>query len=458
MTLLPRGRKHRNPEVITMRLSFRALMKITIVLSCLLVAQAGWADVVKIVVDGVIHPIAAERVDRAIQEAQRTHADAVLIEMRTPGGLMSSMESIIHKVLDSPVPVIIYVTPSGAGASSAGFFILEAADVAAMAPGTNTGAAHPVRGDGATMDPVMKEKIENYAASLMRSYVSKRGRNVEVAESAVRQSKSFTADEALAQHVVDYIAKDEADLLKQIDGKTITRFDGSKVVLHVAGKNVRVQPITLKEQILSWLMDPNITFLLFTIGMLAIYFEFNHPGAVVPGVVGFIAILLALYALNLLPFRSIGLVLIFSAFIMYALEAKFQTHGVLTIGGIVLMVLGALLLVDGPIPQMRVKLSMALAVSIPLGLITVFLMTIALRARHNKVVTGEQGLIGEHGVVRSPMNPNGKVFVRGTLWDAVATTNLEVGHQIVVRGVKDLVLEVEPLAASQPVTLNTANV
>ncbi|HET7871591.1 MAG TPA: nodulation protein NfeD [Terriglobales bacterium] len=438
-----------------MRLSFRSLMKIAIAVSCLLASEAGWADVVKIVVDGVIHPVAVERVDRAIQEAQRTHADAVLIEMRTPGGLMSSMESIIHKVLDSPVPVIIYVAPSGSGASSAGFFILESADVAAMAPGTNTGAAHPVRGDGQTMDPVMKEKIENYAASLMRSYVSKRGRNVEVAESAVRQSKSFTADEALAQHLVDYIAKDESDLFKQIDGKTITRFDGSKVVLHVAGKSVRVQPATLRQQILSWLMDPNITFLLFTIGMLAIYFEFNHPGAVVPGVVGFIAILLALYALNLLPFRSIALVLILSAFILFALEAKFQTHGVLTTGGIVMMVLGALLLVDGPIPQMRVKLWTALSVSIPLGLITVFLMTIALRARRNKVVTGEQGLIGEHGVVSAPMSPAGKVFVRGTLWDAVATTRLEVGQPIVVRGISGLVLEVEP-APSRAATLDAA--
>jgi membrane-bound serine protease (ClpP class) len=458
MNLLPASKNNRNLEVTTMRPTFRSLMKIAIVISCLLVSCTGWADILKIVVDDTIHPVAAERVDRAIQEAQRTHADALLIEMRTPGGLMSSMEEIIHKILDSPVPVIIYVTPSGSGASSAGFFILESADVAAMAPGTNTGAAHPVRGDGQAMDPVMKEKIENYAASLMRSYVSKRGRNVEVAESAVRQSKSFTADEAFAQHVVDYIAKDEADLFRQIDGKTITRFDGSKTQLHVAGKPVRVHDMTLRQRILSILMDPNIAFLLFTIGALAIYFEFNHPGAVIPGVVGFIAILLAIYALNMLPFRSIALVLIISAFVFFGLEAKFQTHGALTTGGIVMMVLGALLLVDGPIPQMRVHLSTALAVSISFGLITVFLMTIALRARQNKVVTGEQGLIGEQGVVRSPMTPAGKVFVRGTLWDAVATTELAVGQQVVVRGVKNLVLQVEPAPAAQPVTMGTAKI
>jgi len=441
-----------------MRRSFRFFLALAGILSCALVSHAESGDVLKIVVDGTIHPIVVEQVDRAIQEAQRTHAEALLIEISTPGGLYQSTRDIIHKVLSSPVPVIIYVTPSGGWAASAGFFILESADVAAMTPGTNAGAAHPVRGDGATMDPVMKEKVENDAAALMRSYVGKRGRNVELAESAVRQSKSFSADEALAQHLIEYIAKDQDDLFKQLDGKTITRFDGSKVVLHLAGKHVRLYEMTLREHILAWLMDPNITFLLFTIGMLAIYFEFNHPGAVVPGVVGFIAILLALYALNLLPFRSIALVLILSAFALFALEAKFQSHGVLAIGGVAMMVLGALLLVDGPIPQMRVRLWTALSVSIPLGAITVFLMTIALRARRNKVVTGEQGLIGEHGVVRSPMTPAGKVFVRGALWDAVATTNLDVGQQVVVCSVKDLVLQVEPAPASRLAPLDAAKI
>jgi len=441
-----------------MRLLFRSFLTAAIILSSALASRAGSGDILKIVVDGPIQPIVAEQIDRASQEAQRSQAAALLIEINTPGGLMSSMEEIIHKVLDSPVPVIIYVTPSGGGAASAGFFILESADVAAMTPGTSTGAAHPVLGDGAPMDPVMKEKMENYAASLMRSYVGKRGRNVEVAESAVRKSKSFTADEALAQHLVENIAKDENDLFQQLEGKTIQRFDGSKVVLHLAGKPVRLYEMTLRQHILSWLMDPNISFLLFTIGLLAIYFEFNHPGAVIPGVVGFIAVLLALYALNMLPFRSIALVLIISAFVFFALEAKFQTHGALAVGGIVMMVLGALLLVDGPIPQMRVHLWTALSVSIPLGAITVFLMTIALRARRNKVVTGEQGLVGEIGVVRSPMTPAGKVFARGTLWDAVATTNLDVGQQVVVRGIKDLVLQVEPIAASRPAAMDAAKV
>jgi membrane-bound serine protease (ClpP class) len=422
----------------------RKLLKKALVLLLCLAPLSASADVLKLVIDNTIQPLSEERFDRAIDEAQKTHADALLIELRTPGGLMTSMEHIIHKILASQVPVIIYVTPSGSGAASAGFFILESADVAAMAPGTNTGAAHPVWGDGRAMDPVMKEKVENYAASLMRSYVSKRARNVQVAESAVRQSKAFTADEALSEHLIDYIAKDEADLLRQIDGKTITRFDGSKTVLHVANKAVRVYPMTLREEILSALMDPNFTLLLMALGALCIYFEFSHPGAVVPGAVGFVAILLAIYALDMLPFRTISLVLILCAFVFFALEAKFQTHGVLAVAGLVMMILGSLLLVDGPIPQMRVKWWTALSISIPIAGITVFLMTIALRARRNKVVTGIQGLIGEVGTVSSPLVPSGKVFIRGELWDAIASGNIDVGRAVIVRSVRDLTLQVEP--------------
>jgi membrane-bound serine protease (ClpP class) len=429
--------------------------KIAIVVALCMIARAARAEVLKIVVDDTIQPVVVERIDRAIQEASRTHSDALLIELRTPGGLMTSMEEIIHKILDAPLPVIIYVTPSGAGASSAGFFILESADVAAMAPGTNAGAAHPVRGDGVALDPVMKEKLENYAASLMRSYASKRGRNVEVAESAVRQSKSFTADEALAQHLIDYIAKSEGDLLQQLDGKTVTRFDGSKVTLHVAGKPVRLFDMTIRERVLSWLMDPNIAALLFAIGMMALYAEFNHPGAIVPGVIGFVAIVMALFALHMLPVRYGALAMILSAFVLFALEAKMHSHGVLTTGGIIMMILGMLLLVDGPIPEMRVKLWTALSVSIPLGLITVFLMSLALRARKNKVVTGEQGLIGETAVVISALNPSGKVRLRGALWDAVASANVEVGRPVVVRSVHNLVLQVDPVA--QPAAFGPAH-
>jgi membrane-bound serine protease (ClpP class) len=419
-----------------------------------LFSRAASAEVLKIVVDDTIHPLVEQRFERAIQEAEATHADALLIELRTPGGLMSSMEGIIQKLLAAKVPTIIYVTPAGSDASSAGFFILEAADVAAMAPGTNTGAAHPVWGGGQIMDPIMKEKLENYAASLLRSYTSKHGRNVEVAETAVRQSKSFTADEALAQHLVDYIAKDEQDLFRQLEGKTITRFDGSKVQLHLVGQPVREQEMTLKQRTLTVLMNPSIAFMIFAIGMLAIFVEFNHPGAIVPGVVGFVAVLLSLYTLDFLPLRSIGLVLIFAAFAMFIAEAKIQSHGIIGAGGILLMVLGALLLVDGPIPQMRVQLWAALAVAIPMGFITVFLMSVALKARKNKIVTGEQGLVGEIGLVTAALVPAGKIFVQGAIWDAVAAQNVEAGRRVVVRHVENLVLQVEPLR--EPVLQTTA--
>jgi membrane-bound serine protease (ClpP class) len=406
--------------------------------------SASAAEVLKIVVSDAIHPITDEYIGRAIAEAERNKDQALLIEINTPGGLLDSTRDIIEKILASPVPVIIYVTPSGSRAASAGFFILESADVAAMAPGTNTGAAHPVSLGGGKMDDTMKEKIENDSAALMRSVVSKRGRNVEIAESAVRQSKSFTDQEALSQKLIDYVAPSEDDLFKQLQGKQVKRFNGQTITLNLVGDPVRPFDMTLKQHILAYLMDPNIAFILFAVGALALYVEFNHPGAVLPGTVGVVFILLAVFAFNLLPVRFAAVVLILASFALFALEAKFATHGVLAIGGIVTLTLGGLLLVDAPIPEMRVHLLTALAVSIPLGLITVFLMSIALKARHNKVVTGVQGLIGEIGLTQSALSPQGKVFVHGELWDAVSSANLPAGQPVVVRQVKGLQLSVDP--------------
>jgi membrane-bound serine protease (ClpP class) len=380
----------------------------------------------------------------------------VLIEIRTPGGLADSTREIIAKMLASPVPVIVYVYPTGSRSASAGFYILEAADIAAMAPGTNTGAAHPVL-LGTTMDPVMKEKLENDSAAFMRSFVAKRGRNVEVAESAVRQSKSFTDQEALQQHLIDYVAKDASDLLKQVDGKNVKRFDGQTQILRTAGAQVIDYDMSLKEQILGFMMDPNIAFLILIIGAAAIYAEFNHPGAVIPGVVGIIFVVLAVFALNLLPLRFAGVALLLTAFILFALEAKFATHGVLGVGGIAVMILGALLLVDGPIPQMRIRVLTAFAVSIPFGLLTLFLVDIAVRARRGKVVTGERGLIGEVGVAQTQLWPEGKVFVHGEIWNASSASRVEPGQTVRVTAVHDLVLTVEPVAPGVPVGSNRIN-
>src|SRR5207249_9443881 len=313
---------------------------------------------------------------------------------------------------------------SGSRAASAGFFLLESADVAAMAPGTNTGAAHPVTIGGGKMDDIMKTKIENDSAALMRSVASKRSRNVDVAESAVRQSKSFTDQEALSQKLIDYVASSEEDLLKKMQGKTVKRFSGQSVTLRLAGEAIRPFDMTLKQRILAFIMDPNIAFILLAIGALALYAEFNHPGAVLPGTVGVVFILLAAFALTLLTTRFAALALIVGAFVLFALEAKLASHGVLTVRGIVLLTLGALMLVDAPIPEMRVHLLTALAVSIPLGVITAFLMSIALKARANKVVTGAQGLVGEIGIAQTPLSPQGKVFVHGELWDATSSINV----------------------------------
>jgi membrane-bound serine protease (ClpP class) len=412
------------------------------------------ADVLRLDINDTIHPITLEFITRGINAAHAQHADAILIRLSTPGGLADSTREIIQAIVASPVPVIIYVAPSGARAASAGFFILEAADVAAMAPGTNTGAAHPVSIGGAQTDKIMSEKIENDSAALMRSIVAKRGRNVEVAESAVRQSKSFTDQEALKEKLIDLVAPSEQELLKQLDGRTITRFNGEKVTLRLAGQAVHDFEMTLKQRILAFLMDPNMAFILLAIGLLSLYIEFNHPGAIVPGVVGFFFVVLAVFALNILPVRYAALGLILLAFVFFALEAKIASHGALGIAGTASLVIGALLLVDAPIPQMRVRLWTALAVSIPLGLITTFLMGIALKARHNKITTGPQGLIGEIAVARTPLQPRGKVFVHGELWDAVSSVPVESGESVCVRAVNDLHLEVEPVTVprtSQPV-------
>lgn len=419
------------------------------VVSCLLLgfSAISRAEVLKVIVNDTIQPVTDEYIGRALDDAKQHGDQAVLIELNTPGGLLESTRDIITRILDSQVPVIIYVAPSGSRAGSAGFYILEAADVAAMAPGTNAGAAHPVTITGGKMDDIMKAKIENDSAAFMRSFVSKRGRNVEVAETAVRQSKSFSDAEALKDNLIDIVAANQDELFKQLQGRTVKRFNGQQITLDLVGQPVRDYDMTLKQRILSYIMDPNVAFILLAIGALALYAEFNHPGAVLPGTVGVVFILLAAFALNLLPVRHAALLMILAAFILFGLEAKFATHGVLGIGGIVMLTIGALLLVDAPIPEMRVRWLTALSVSIPVGLITVFLMSIALKARRNKVVTGAQGLIGEIGIARTALAPNGKVFVHGEIWDATSKVNIAAGEQVVVQRVDGLKLQVEPVAA-----------
>lgn len=447
MNSFPRARM--NPFGWGFSWKIQALLALLVFLSFPALSSA---EVLKITLNDTIQPITDEFIGRALAEAKAKNDQALLIEINTPGGLVESTREIIEKIVDSPVPVIVYVTPSGSRAASAGFFILESADVAAMAPGTNTGAAHPVTLGGSKMDDVMKQKIENDLAALMRSVASRRGRNVDIAESGVRESKSFTEQEALSKKLIDYVASSEDDLFRQVADHPIKRFDGKTITLNLVGQPIRIFDMTLKQRILDRLMDPNVAFILLAVGLLSLYVEFNHPGAVLPGTVGVIFILLAAFALNLLPVRFAALALIATAFILFALEAKFASHGVLTTGGIVLLTLGGLLLVDAPIPEMQVHLLTALAVSIPLGIITAFLMSIALRARRNKVVTGTEGLVGEIGVARTPIAPRGTVFVHGEIWNATSPKPIEAGSNVIVRRVVGLELEVMPLTSSDEIT------
>ncbi len=418
-------------------------MRAALALLILLTSVHANAAVLRVVVDDIIHPISDEFVGRALDEAVLRKADVVILELRTPGGLETSMRGIVEKIIRSQVPVIVWVGPSGARAASAGFFILEAADIAAMAPGTNTGAAHPVMLGGEKLDDIMKMKMQNDSAAFIRSLAQRRGRNVAAAESGVREAKSFTEDEALSLKLIEVIATDVPSLLRWADGKTVKRFNGSTTVLRTANKPVVDYEMSLKQRLLSWIMDPNVAFILMSLGMLALWAEFNHPGAILPGVVGLIAILLAVFALNLLPTRYAALVLILAAFALFALEAKFTSYGILGIGGVICMIFGALLLVDGPIPEMRVHLVTALVVSVPLGAIAVFLMTLVMKAHKNRVTTGTEAMIGEIGVARTMLQPEGKVFVHGELWNATASGAIAAGTRVRVRAVEGLRVVVE---------------
>jgi membrane-bound serine protease (ClpP class) len=401
------------------------------------------SKVVAVDVDGVIHPVTTEIVAGAIAQAKQEHASLVLVRLNTPGGLMDAMRETIRKIVSSPVPVVTYVAPSGSRAASAGFFILESGDVAVMAPGTNTGAAHPVALTG-EMNAEMKEKVVNDSAAYMRSICTRRGRDSAVAETAVRQSKSFTEKEALDQHLVDLIAGNEQELLPLLDGRTVTRFDGSTVTLHTAGAAVEVYQRTLRQRIISSVADPNIALMLLVIGALAIYVEFTAPGMVAPGVVGSILLLLGLSALSVLPINWLGAALLLLAFALFALEAKMAAHGVLGVGGAVAMMLGAVMLVDSPLPEMRIHWTTAIALALPFSLITVWLLSLAVRARRNKVETGSEAMVGEIGSVFSPLAPEGKIFVHGEYWNAVSPVPVPAGARVRVTAVEGLTLTVEP--------------
>jgi membrane-bound serine protease (ClpP class) len=399
--------------------------------------------VIAVDVNGMVHPITAEIVEGALAQARNENASLVLVRLNTPGGLMDAMRETIEKIVASPVPVVTFVAPSGGRAASAGFFLLEAGDVAAMAPGTATGAAHPVL-VGANVDAVMKQKAENDAAAYLRSICEKRGRNSALAETAVRESKSFTEREALDQKLIDLTAPGERQLLAALDGRAVTRLDGTVTTLHTTGAEVVEYRRTLRQRIISAIADPNIALVLLVIGALGMYVEFSSPGVIAPGVFGGILVLLGLSAISVLPINWLGAALLVLAFTLFVLEVKFTSHGVLGAGGALAMVLGSVMLVESPVPELRIHWSTALAVTLPFSAITVFLLTIAVRARKNKVETGVEGMIGQIGEALTHLAPEGKVFVRGEYWNAVALRPVAAGARVKVTAIDRLTLTVEP--------------
>jgi membrane-bound serine protease (ClpP class) len=414
------------------------------------------SSVVEIPIDGEIEPILADYVVHGIERAATDHASLILITIDTPGGLDSSMRAIIQAILRSTVPVVVYVYPTGSRAASAGFYILLSADIAAMSPGTETGAASPIMeigGQVVQIDDTLRKKIVNDATAYLRSYSSKRGRNVDLAMTAVTDAKAFSDKEALDGKLIDIVTASKEDLLAQLNGRTITRFDGTSTSLALAHPVVSRFEMSGREKFLARIVQPDVFFILLILGVLGLYVEFTHPGAFAPGVIGGIAMVLALYAMHLLPINFAGVLLIALAMALFILEAKFPTHGVLGVGGVVSMVLGALFLIRSPLTGMGVSLWTALAVVIPFGIIVIILMRLVLRSRTWKVSTGKEELIGEVGEVRetlgSSQNPDnmGSVFVHGELWRAAARPGETIpeGARVRVKKVKGLTLEVEPL-------------
>jgi len=409
--------------------------------------------VLELKLDREVEPILANYIAEGLADANKRHAALVLITMDTPGGLSDSMTRIIHDILNSPVPVAVYVGPSGARGASAGFFILLSADIAAMAPGTRTGASTPILlpgGFSIPIDEVLRKKLNNDATAFLRSFTGKRERSPGLAETAVTEARAFTEEEALAGHLIDLIAKDKDDCLKQLDNREIRRFDGSKQVLSLHNYVLAEFQLSARQKILARIVEPDVFFLLLMIGVLGLYTEFTHPGVIAPGVIGGICTVLALYAMHLLPVNYAGVLLILLALAMFILEAKFASHGVLMIGGVVAMFLGALFLVRSPLTPGGVSFGIALSVTIPFAILTVFLMRLVLKSRSWKTKTGKEQMIGAQGIVTTalPAQGEGMIRVHGELWRAAATGAIPEGATVQVIRVEGLKLFVEPQAIS----------
>jgi membrane-bound serine protease (ClpP class) len=406
-------------------------------------------EIARIDVNGAIDPVTAEFVARSIAKAESERANFLLIRLRTPGGFSSSMEEIISRMLSSRVPIVVYVAPSGAKAASAGFFILLASDIAAMSPGTNAGAAHPLMAiggfpvDGGEAGKTLAQKVTSNYTAFLRSIAGKRNRNVAEAEKGVVESKSFTEVEALNSRLIDFIARDDAELFGKLQDYKTRLFSGEERVLETKGQQIVEYKMTAREKLLAAISQPNLALLLGIAGLMLLYFEFTHHGFIAPGVIGGICVLLSALGFSFLPINYVGVLLITLALGLFVAEVKVGGFGVLGIGGLAAMVIGMLVLIDAPDPAVRIGLSAALAVSLPFAVIFLFLLFALVKSYRQKVATGDQAMIGLAGVADSEINRTGRVKVRGEYWSAHAVSPIAAGKTVRVVGIEDLKLRVE---------------
>ena len=391
-------------------------------------------------VDGVINPATATFLERGLEEARKQEAALVVVRLDTPGGLASSMRTMVKAIMNSPVPVVVYVAPRGAGAASAGVMVTVSAHVAAMAPGTNIGAAHPVSAGGGDIGKTMSEKVVNDMASYGRSIAQEKGRNADWVEKAIRESVSITAEEAVRKHVVDLEAADVDELLARIDGREITLKQG-KEILNTKGLEKKYFQPGVRDRILRTISDPNIAYILMMIGLAGLYFELSHPGAIFPGVIGAISLIIAFYSFQTLPVNYAGLLLIVLAIILFIAEIKIASYGMLSLGGLICLTLGSVMLFE----DVGVSLRLMAPTIILIGGFFVVVSGLAFRAYRSKPKTGVEGLIGQRGLVQQSIDPEGLVFVHGEIWRAVSEEKMEPGDKIQVEGVDGLVLRVKRL-------------
>ncbi len=405
--------------------------------------------VLELRLEGVVDPILATYIDEGLADAASRHAALVLITMDTPGGLSTSMQDMIQHILASPVPVAVYVSPTGGRGGSAGFYILLSADIAAMAPGTHAGAASPIISIGGyipQIDEVYRRKLNQDAMAFLRSFTERRGRNPELAEKAITESKAFTEKEALAGKMIDLIVSSPDELVRQLDGRTITRLDGAQVKLSLKSAARTPFELSARQKFLARIVEPDVFFVLLILGVLGVYTEFTHPGVIAPGVIGGICLILALYAMNFLPINLAGVFLIVLALAFFVLEAKAPSHGILALGGVVSMFLGAIFLIRSPLTPGGVSVGVALAGTLPFAILAVVLMRLVLRSRKWKSVTGKEELIGAHGVAlaRLTAGTEGMIRVHGELWQAESSRPVNEGEAVRVLRVEGLRLYVEP--------------